>query len=115
MTGKCCQNLILIDRGKPVRSAKAFSSLVKREPYHKMFVPRKQLDSYGRMRFSCSNLTTEHRCGIYDSRPDICRTYPEPTMIKLGGKLLQGCGFSVVFEKDFEGILIDQIKTNLEK
>ncbi len=111
-TGKCCQNLILIDRGKPVRTLKTFSTLVKREPYHKMFVPREELDSAGRLRFTCTNLTDDHRCSIYDKRPSMCKTYPEPTMIKMGGKLLSGCGFRLVYEKNFEKFVDENLRKN---
>ena len=30
----------------------------------------------GRLRFTCRHLTDELRCGIYEERPDMCRTYP---------------------------------------
>jgi uncharacterized protein len=109
MTGNCCRNLILVDRGRPVRTRKRFDSLVRRQPYHEMFVPREEPDIDGRLRFSCRNLTNDHRCGIYDTRPDICRSYPEPRMIELGGDLLPGCGFTVVPEKDFEQFLEEQL------
>ena len=83
MTGNCCRQLILVDRGRSIRSLTVFNALVRREPFHEMFVPLDEKDSEGRLRFSCSNLTHEHRCGIYHSRPDFCRSYPEPLMFKL--------------------------------
>ena len=109
MTGSCCQNLILVNRGQPVRSREGFAALVRRKPYHRMFVPLEEPDSEGRLRFSCSNLTEEHRCGIYDQRPDICRRYPESHMITLGGKLLPGCGFTIVLAKNFEQFLDENL------
>ncbi len=108
MRGACCQNLILVDRGRPIVTIKGFERLVRRKPFHQMFVPREEPDTEGILRFSCRNLTTEHRCGIYETRPDMCRTYPEPRMIELGGELLPGCGFTVVkpnFEQHFRAQL----------
>ena len=109
MTGNCCRSLILVDRGRPICSRKGFDALVKREPYHDMFVPREEPDDEGRLRFSCRNLTDDHRCGIYDTRPHFCRSYPEPRMFRLGGELLPGCGYQFVWENDFEQLLDNQL------
>ena len=73
-----------------------------------MFVPREVVDADGFLRFSCRNLTDEHLCGIYATRPDICRRYPEPEMMDLGGGLLSGCGFTMP-QKTFDEILDDKI------
>jgi len=37
--------------------------------------------------FSCPNLDPEKGCKIYDTRPEICRRYPEDV-----SQLLDGCG-----------------------
>ena len=108
-TGKCCQNLILVDNGRPIRTQQDFDALVQRVAYNAMFVPREKTVADGFLRFSCRNLTAEHRCGIYESRPEICRRYPEPEMMNFGGGLLPGCGYSIP-QKKFGDLLDEELK-----
>lgn len=109
MTGNCCRNLILVDLAKPVRSRKQFEKLCAEEPYHRMFVPHKNVSSDGFLRFSCNNLGEDNKCSIHESRPEMCRRYPDSRILKLGGELLPGCGYRIIPEKSFSGFLDDEL------
>jgi len=107
MTGNCCKNLILLNAGNPVTSEKAFKKLVRRIPEYKMFIPNGDVTEEGYLRYTCSNLTSENKCGIYANRPEICRRYPDPRMLKYGCGILPGCGYRIVPKESFESLLKD--------
>ena len=65
-----------------------------------MFVPNERTSSDGLMRFHCQNQGGDNRCRIYASRPEICRSYPEPEMFARGGGLLPGCGYRLVAQEE---------------
>ena len=98
MTGNCCRNLILVDRGRPVRTERQLRRLRRRQPEYKMFQPHGAPPAEGHWRFRCRNLGPDNRCQIYQSRPEICRRYPSPELFRRGGSLLPGCGYRVVHD-----------------
>ncbi len=104
-TGNCCRNLILVDRGKPVTSQAAFEKLKKKFPVYEMFQPNGSQTEEGYLRYTCTNLRADNKCGIYESRPALCRRYPHSEMVQLGGGLLPGCGYRIVPEKGFDELL----------
>ena len=109
MTGNCCRNLLLVDMGKPVRTLKQFKELVEKEPWHEMFIPHEKSYNDGMLRFTCTNLTEDHKCAIHDTRPDMCRRYPDLRMLKHGGELLPGCGYRIVPDKSFDEVLDEEL------
>lgn len=114
MTGNCCRNLILVDRGRPVKTPRQFRRLQRKEPSYAMFEPNQGSSRDGWMRFHCSNLTKDNRCGIYATRPDMCRDYPQPEMFEKGGSLLPGCGYKLVpvrvAQRSFDRVLADAMR-----
>ena len=105
MTGNCCRNLLLVNAGDPVTSEKDFKKLLLRMPEYEMFSPNGDVTEEGYLRYTCSNLTADNKCGIHATRPEICRRYPDPRMLKFGCGLLPGCGYRIVPEKSFERVL----------
>ena len=61
-----------------------------------------------------------HRCGIYDSRPQVCRTYPL-VLVESGGKtryiinLRHLCNYSVMIILEKSMILFDEALKRIEK
>ncbi len=110
MTGNCCRNLILVNGRKPVSSEKAFKKLKQELPEYEMFQPNGTKTSEGYWRFICSNLTKDNKCGIHETRPDICRNYPDSKILHHGGGLLPGCGYRIVPEQTFDDLLTTKIK-----
>jgi len=108
--GKCCKNLILINRGKPVRNIEQFNKLKKKKNYHERFRPvfRDAEDNF--LYFSCDRLDDENKCSDYQHRPEICREYPNKNMIKYGGRFLEGCGYRIKPAEDFKEILSQEMK-----
>lgn len=96
MSGNCCRNLLLVDRGRPIASLRRFRRLAAREAEFEMFIPREGRSKDGLLRFSCRNLGDDGSCQIYQTRPDFCREYPTRAMYEVGGDLLPGCGYRFV-------------------
>ncbi len=111
MSGRCCRNLILVDRGHAVGSMRRFRRLLRKKPAYTMFVPNEEPGEEGWMRFHCTNLGDDNRCTIYPTRPEICRGYPKAEMFERGGSLLAGCGYRLVREprEPFDRILANEM------
>ncbi len=112
-SGNCCRNLILVDRGRPLKSLRRFRRLARRDDEFRMFVPHEEVPEDGLLRFRCLNLGNDQHCGIYERRPAFCREYPSAGMFEHGGSLLSGCGYrlargasqSATFEAVLEHVL----------
>lgn len=113
MSGSCCRNLILVDRGRPLGSLRRFRRLARRDREFRMFVPREEVPGDGLLRFRCQNLAVDGHCQIHPRRPEFCRDYPSIAMFERGGSLLTGCGYRLIrgasdratFEDAFERAL----------
>ena len=114
MTGNCCRNLILVDDGKPVKTARQFRRLTRKQRSFQMFQPNEEPSPDGWLRFRCSNLRSDNQCGIYETRPDICRLYPQAEMFAKGGSLVAGCGYRLV-RQSRKAMLDDVIAETLRK
>ena len=114
MTGRCCQALMLGYGLRPIRTRKEFEKAKKARPFYEMFIPLEEQFDDGYLRFTCKNLTEDHKCGIHEPRPDMCRRYPDPLMVRYGGKLLPGCGYKLVPKTGFDEILEEKL-VNIKK
>ncbi len=123
-SGNCCRNLILFERGRPIKTLSRLRRLQRREPIYQMFHPRDSQNEDGLLRFHCSNLSAQNSCSIYESRPEVCRDYPMPEMFIHGGSLLHDCGFRLVDaahtrassrpRMSFDDVLDQALKSDLE-
>ena len=93
--GRCCQNLILFSKGKPVKTLEHFEKLKKRNPFYQHFNLIYKNKTNGFLYFSCSKQGSDGSCTVYENRPSICKNYPRSKMFKNGGNLLPGCGYEV--------------------
>ncbi|MBN1521467.1 MAG: YkgJ family cysteine cluster protein, partial [Candidatus Aureabacteria bacterium] len=93
--GKCCRNIILFHRGKPVRSIKKFEKLVKKNPFYSHFYLTYKNPENGCLYFSCDRISSDNLCSDYVNRPEICKKYPQSEVFEYGGNLLPGCGYSL--------------------
>jgi len=109
MSGNCCRALMLGYRFRAIRTLKEFKKEKRTHPHYEMFVPSDKKYDDGFLRFRCSNLTENNTCAIHDTRPDLCRLYPDPEMIRYGGTLLPGCGYRIVPEKKFDDYLTEKL------
>lgn len=107
--GECCKRLILQYGGKAIQSHKQFNAMLKRNPAYSIFKPFDKVSDDGFLRCSCTKLKADGRCGIYDTRPDFCRRYPDPAMLAKGGGLLPGCGYRIVPKKNFAQLLDEEL------
>ncbi len=108
--GKCCRNLILIDKGKPIVNIEQFNKLKKKNRYYEHFNLIYKDDNDKFLYFSCDLLNDENKCDDHHHRPAICRKYPNTKMLKYGGRLLEGCGYQIIPDKGFKNILEQEMK-----
>ena len=74
-SGKCCQNLMLIQNHCVVDSKEKYELLLKEDPAYNQFKPEWSLD--GRIKcFHCLYLQKNYLCANYENRPQFCRNYP---------------------------------------
>src|SRR6478609_7331659 len=102
--GQCCTNIYLVHEEKAINSLSLFQELQKTKPEYASFIPIDS-DSEGSLIFRCQHLQEDNRCGIYDSRPELCRLYPSEQGMLMGGKLAAGCGYQFRLLKNFQDIL----------
>lgn len=110
LRGECCRNLLLGYRFRAIRTLKEFEKEKKRNAHYEMFIPQDKRLEDGYLRFSCSKLTEDNKCGIHETRPEMCRRYPDPEMVRYGGTLLPGCGYRLVSEKSFDSYLGEKLE-----
>ncbi len=107
--GKCCRNLVLVHRGKPVRLEAEFEALKKTNPFYENMEPVGRSREDALLYFWCRLLREDNSCGDYERRPAMCRSYPDPKVFRLGGRLLSGCGYRVSPRKDFARVLEESL------
>ncbi|MFC2140327.1 YkgJ family cysteine cluster protein [Candidatus Auribacterota bacterium] len=106
--GKCCDNLILVHKGKPIKEMSQFDDLVRKRPFYNYFKFIYRDKKVGFLYFSCSKLGEDKKCTVYENRPAICCNYPQKHIVKYGGRLLSGCGFKIVSKKSFAQVLQEE-------
>jgi len=102
--GQCCTNIYLVHGEKTINSLPLFHELQETNPDYASFIPIDS-DSEGSLIFRCQHLQDDNRCGIYNSRPELCRLYPSEQGMLMGGKLAAGCGYHFELLKNFQEIL----------
>lgn len=100
--GQCCEEIIVVHKGKVIETEKQFSRIVYTDPFYRLLICKGH-DSEGNLRFYC-RYVQEGKCLIYSERPQICRNYPSPIMFSYGGTLQQDCGFRIYPRYSFSEI-----------
>ncbi len=107
--GRCCRDIGILLDGLKISSMEEFKALVKEEPDYGIFV--ESGESYdGSLIFSCSKISSDNKCTIYKSRPEICRDYPDLHLMRMGTELHEQCGFKLFPPFDFEEIYNDVLR-----
>lgn len=91
--GKCCQGILLRDRGRWLRTERAFRRLCRDEPGHERFEITER-DDAGRLVFRCASLGEDNFCTCYADRLPLCKSYPSKSLYYQGITLREDCGFS---------------------
>lgn len=92
--GACCRNINLKIAGNWLKNQHEFNKLSTRFPEYTRFVIIGE-DEQGYLKFRCSCQRQDMSCGDYQDRPDICRAFPEKSLIFCGGKVPDTCGFTI--------------------
>jgi len=102
--GCCCRSVCLADSSGWVRSEKSFGKICEQFPEYQRFKISGK-DSEGYLLFTCTWCSADGKCRDYGQRLDICRNYPENSLVFAGGVLPEECGFYFVENADFARIL----------
>ena len=94
LCGDCCRDMMIYDGKKFIRTEEDFSELVKSDSYYSMFEISKQ-EGFN-LWFTCSNLLEDNTCKIHDTRPQVCRDYPDKDMLYHGTGLPAQCGYKYI-------------------
>jgi uncharacterized protein len=101
--GQCCHHIYLIVNKQVLANEAMFREARERFPEYEAFEPIEQTDTG--LLFRCRNLLPDNRCGIYESRPDFCRSYPQEENILKGGNLHSDCSYVFTLRKTFDKVL----------
>jgi len=85
----------LRDRGKIVQNFSDCLSLIQSDPRMKQFTAKGK-NEQGDLYFACVHVTRTNTCGVYTSRPRLCKTYPHISMLRFGAIPKPDCGFCFV-------------------
>lgn len=108
--GQCCERINIRCRRGWIRHEREFLELVKKSPeYNRFSVVSK--DSQGYLQFTCAHLDSSNGCSDYNNRPNICKKYPSKSLGLQGGKLIDGCGYSIQVGTSFSKHLATAIQT----
>lgn len=91
--GACCQDILLRDRGRWLRTRKQFHQLCKAAPDHDRFKITGYSDD-GFLTVTCSLRGEDNLCTCYEDRLPLCKSYPSKTLYYQGGWLRADCGYS---------------------
>jgi len=102
--GCCCRSVCLADRGGWLRLETSFRKICQKIPEYRRFEISGK-DSEGHLLFTCTWCDADGHCRDYAQRLDICRNYPENSLVFAGGLLPENCGYYFVENADFAKIL----------
>ena len=107
--GKCCRNLVFKIGDDPVRTEEEFERIKKFDKRYEIFYSSNAFGENGEMLFTCKYLSKNGKCKIHPFRSFVCRNYPKinSKFFSNGGKLLEGCGYTIEPNKKFKEFLND--------
>ena len=104
--GQCCVHINLRCHKGWIRYEKDFYDLTRKNPHYKRFSIVGK-DNHGYLQFNCASFSELNGCRDYADRPDICRKYPNKSLVLQGGQLLKGCGYVIQIGVSFSKRLSD--------
>jgi hypothetical protein len=107
--GSCCMNLCLENKDGWLRSESVFREIIKTNPEYDRFVITGQ-DRTGLLLFKCMWCTPQGTCLHYDNRLDLCKKFPEKSLVFAGGALPVNCGYSFEVVTPFANVLKKELQ-----
>lgn len=92
--GSCCQRINLRVGGTWLTAPEQFDRVCRDHVEYRRFVVS-GIDDQGLLQLTCTLLQDDGRCGDYEHRPAICRSFPTTSLVLCGGVLPPGCGFAI--------------------
>jgi len=91
--GQCCTGILLRDRGRWIKTDRAFGRLCQDDPRYRRFEITDR-DEAGHLVFRCTLQDEDSFCTSYADRLPLCRDYPSKSLYYQGVTLREDCGFS---------------------
>ena len=106
--GKCCSEIIFVDGNRYVATKEYFELMKKFDKGYNNFEISGFDKDKNALMFRCKALSANGKCSVYHFRSIACKLYPNPSKKFLlgGGKLLDGCGYSIKPTKKFKEFLV---------
>ncbi|WP_319759343.1 YkgJ family cysteine cluster protein [Maridesulfovibrio sp.] len=104
MCGQCCRGICISVGGKWLKRERAFVKAATEDTSLLRFKIFGKTEE-GYLKFSCTSLNENGTCSDYENRPQLCRSFPAPSIFMQFGELPKGCGFRMSTEIDFEQVL----------
>ena len=102
--GKCCSQIYVKHSKGIIKDEHDFENLKYRHRFY-TYLKVTGKDDIGLV-FECQKLDKEtNKCKIHNTRPAICRRYPQEEMFSMGGDLSEGCGYKLLPVETFEEVL----------
>lgn len=92
--GSCCRRINLRVGGSWLSSPEQFDRVRRDHPPYRRFVVS-GVDAQGLLQLNCTLLQDDGRCGDYENRPSICKSFPTTSLLLCGGILPPGCGYAI--------------------
>jgi Fe-S-cluster containining protein len=105
--GSCCKDIHLVHEERCIDSKELFDALKQKHTEYEYFEPVDQ-DDQGLI-FQCTHLQPDNSCGIYETRPLLCRQYPNEKILMVGGHLAKRCGYHFELLRSFQSILDEKV------
>jgi Fe-S-cluster containining protein len=103
LCGRCCKDIIIREGGAYLTSRKAFEKAKERHPGLSRFYISGRRGSL--ITLTCTLQSPEGLCTDHENRLELCRDYPHAGIYYSGLNLEKHCGYELVEEPSFAGIL----------
>ena len=104
--GKCCADIYLLYAEKTIETVEEFEALREDNADYEQFIPIET--TVQGVVFRCKHLGDDNRCTTYETRPELCRLYPNEVMMLKGGYLPEECGYLFTLRKTFASVLAEK-------
>lgn len=106
--GKCCRRISLEGGRGWIDSKKEYNRIINKNPNLSRFKHIGEEPS-GIFLFTCEWLDERGGCKQHDRRLELCKRYPEKSLVFAGGVLNSDCGYSFKEVKPFNKILTKEM------
>lgn len=112
--GTCCKSISIEGPRGWLRSTADLSKIIHDFPEYDRFIVIGR-DNQGYLLFRCTMLSAQNHCTCYENRLPICKSFPDPALVFMGGQVPDGCGYTFKTVVPFRKIFNKELKKMYEK